>query len=81
MSLNGEYADIDGLIDMMDSNLLGWADFLAPAVIGPDSPPVLTGELKASFCAADPYINRRFAMARAEEAGATDLIRRRGWIK
>lgn len=58
-----ERADIDGLIDMMDSNLLGWADFLAPVVMGAGSPEVLTGELKASFCAADPYINRRFAMA------------------
>jgi sigma-B regulation protein RsbQ len=58
-----ERTDIDGLIDMMESNLLGWADFLAPAVMGADSPAELTDELKASFCAADPYINRRFAMA------------------
>ena len=58
-----ERADIDGLIDMMDSNQLGWADFLAPVVMGQDSTDELTAELKASFCAADPAINRRFAMA------------------
>ena len=58
-----ERSDIDGLIDMMESNLLGWADFLAPAVMGADGAGELTNELKASFCAADPYINRRFAAA------------------
>jgi sigma-B regulation protein RsbQ len=56
-------ADIDGLMDMMESNMLGWADFLAPAVMGAQSPPELTQELKQSFCAADPYITRRFAAA------------------
>lgn len=58
-----ERADIDGLIDMMESNLIGWSDFLAPAVMGSQSPVELTAELKASFCAADPYITRRFAAA------------------
>ena len=70
-----ERSDIDGLVDMMDSNLLGWADFLAPAVMGPDSPPVLTDELKSSFCAADPYINRRFAMATFLGDNRADLPR------
>ena len=41
----------------------GWADFLAPVVMGADSPAERTDELRASFCAADPDINRRFAMA------------------
>lgn len=58
-----ERADIDGLIDMMETNLLGWADFLAPVVMGQQSPAELTSELKASFCAIDAYITRRFAMA------------------
>ena len=58
-----ERADIDGLIDMMDGNQMGWADFLAPVVVGAGQPQAFTDELKASFCAADPYINRRFAMA------------------
>jgi sigma-B regulation protein RsbQ len=58
-----ERADIDGLMDMMESNMLGWANFLAPAVMGPQSPPEMTQELRASFCASDPYITRRFAAA------------------
>ncbi|MBC7705156.1 MAG: alpha/beta hydrolase [Rhodoferax sp.] len=58
-----ERADIDGLMDMMETNMLGWASFLAPAVMGAHSPQELTQELKASFCAADPYITRRFAAA------------------
>jgi sigma-B regulation protein RsbQ len=56
-----ERADIDGLLDMIDGNMLGWASFLAPAVIGAGNPEVLADELKASFCALDPYIARRFA--------------------
>ena len=56
-------ADIDGLLDLMESSPQGWAGFLAPAVMGADSPQPLTDELKASFCAADPYITRRFARA------------------
>lgn len=58
-----ERADIDSLMDMMENNMLGWADFLAPAVMGADGAGEMTQELKASFCAADPYISRRFAAA------------------
>lgn len=70
-----ERSDIDGLVDMMDSNLLGWADFLAPVVMGADSPPERTDELRASFCAADPSINRRFAMATFLGDNRADLAR------
>ncbi len=70
-----ERGDIDGLIDMMDSNLLGWADYLAPVVMGADSTAELTDELKASLCAADPYINRRFAMATFLGDNRADLAR------
>jgi sigma-B regulation protein RsbQ len=58
-----ERADIDGLVDMMERNLLGWANFLAPLVMSGESPEALTDELKASFCAGDPEITRRFAIA------------------
>ena len=37
------------------------ASFLAPAVLGAGQPLAFTEELKASFCALDPYIARRFA--------------------
>jgi sigma-B regulation protein RsbQ len=58
-----ERADIDGLIDMIDRNLLGFANFLAPAAMGAQNPAELTAELRDSICAADPYITRRFALA------------------
>ena len=54
-------ADIEGLLAMIESNMLGWADFLAPAVMGAGHPDELTDELKASFCALDAHIARRFA--------------------
>ena len=56
-----EREDIDGLIGMIESNMVGWANFLAPAVMGPDNDLALTDELKASFCALDPHIAQRFA--------------------
>lgn len=58
-----ERPDIEALIDMMESNMLGFADFLAPAAMGSQGPAERTDELQASLCAADPYINRRFATA------------------
>jgi sigma-B regulation protein RsbQ len=58
-----ERSDIDTLLDLMETNMLGWADFLAPVVMGPQGQGGLTDELKASFCANDAYIARRFAMA------------------
>ena len=70
-----ERADIDGLIDMMENNMLGWADFLAPVVMGLQSPAELTSELHASFCASDAYIARRFAMATFLGDNRADLPR------
>jgi sigma-B regulation protein RsbQ len=54
--------DIADLMDMLERNLVGWADFLAHTVAGPGAD-TLAQELKASFCAADPLIIRRFARA------------------
>ncbi len=68
-----ERADIDGLIDMMDRNLLGWANFLAPLVMSPDNPAELTEELRQSLCASDPYITRRFALATFLSDNRADL--------
>lgn len=56
-----ERQDIDVLIEMIESNMLGWASFMAPAVMGPHNDTVLTDELRASFCNLDPYVARRFA--------------------
>ncbi len=56
-----ERADIEGLLEMMDKNYLGWASFLAPAVMKNPGQPGLTTELEQSFCSTDPKIARRFA--------------------
>ena len=58
-----ERADIEGLLEMMDSNYIGWANFLAPAIIKNPDRPELGEELTESFCSTDPSIARRFAEA------------------
>ncbi len=54
-------ADLEGLLDLMEKNYVGWASFLAPIVMKNDDQPLLQKELATSFCAADPAIARRFA--------------------
>lgn len=54
-------ADLEGLLDLMEKNFVGWASFLAPLVMKNDDQPDLQKELATSFCAADPSIARRFA--------------------
>jgi sigma-B regulation protein RsbQ len=56
-----ERADIEGLLDLMDRNFIGWANFLAPVVMGNPDRPELQEELNESFCSTDPKIARRFA--------------------
>ena len=58
-----ERADLEGLIDMMDRNFIGWANFLAPVIMKNPDRPELGVELEASFCSTDPIIARRFATA------------------
>jgi sigma-B regulation protein RsbQ len=58
-----ERADIEGLLDLMDRNFIGWANFLAPVIMKNDDRPELTAELHGSFCSTDPTIARRFAEA------------------
>jgi sigma-B regulation protein RsbQ len=56
-----ERADIEGLLDLMDRNYIGWASFLAPVIMKNAERPELGAELEASFCSTDPKIARRFA--------------------
>ena len=58
-----ERKDIEGLFEMMDRNFIGWANFMAPAIIKNADRPELGEELTASFCSTDPVIARRFAEA------------------
>jgi sigma-B regulation protein RsbQ len=54
-------ADIDELLELMDSNHLGWQDTLAGAVMGTPDRPDLERELADSFCRTRPDIARQFA--------------------
>ncbi len=58
-----ERSDITGLLDVMEKNYIGWANFLAPVVMKNPERPDLTRELEESFCSTDPKIARRFAEA------------------
>ena len=58
-----ERSDIEGLLETMEKNYIGWANFLAPAIMKNPEHPELSGELAASFCSTDPVIARRFAEA------------------
>jgi sigma-B regulation protein RsbQ len=58
-----ERADIEGLLETMEKNYIGWANFLAPAIMKNPDRPELSQELESSFCSTDPVIARRFAEA------------------
>lgn len=70
-----ERADIEGLLDMMDKNYLGWASFLAPVVAKNPEHPELSQELQDSFCSTEPKIARRFAEATFFSDNRSDLPR------
>ncbi len=53
--------DMEGLLEMMHNNFMGWANFLAPAIVRNDERPELAREVEASFCSTDPIITRKFA--------------------
>jgi sigma-B regulation protein RsbQ len=56
-------SDIDGLLETMEKNYIGWANFLAPAIMKHPDHPELGAELAESFCSTDPVIARQFAQA------------------
>ncbi|MFT4807259.1 MAG: sigma-B regulation protein RsbQ [Paraglaciecola sp.] len=58
-----EKVDLEELIDLMDKNYIGWANYLAPLVIGANNSEKLVGELSGSFCSTDPIIAKTFARA------------------
>lgn len=53
--------DILSLLDTLESNYLGWASTMAPAIMGAPGQPELGEELSHSFCRADPEISKQFA--------------------
>jgi sigma-B regulation protein RsbQ len=55
------HADIDGLLESLDSNFLGWSSAMAPVIMGNPDRRELGEELTQSFCRSDPDLAARFA--------------------
>ncbi|MFP8962080.1 alpha/beta fold hydrolase [Streptomyces nanhaiensis] len=64
---DGEYrggfseADIEELLESLESNYLGWSSVMAPVIMGNPDRPELGEELTNSFCRTDPRMARVFA--------------------
>ncbi len=54
-------AEIDELLESLDTNHLGWSQTMAPVIMGNPERPELGEELANSFCRTDPRIAREFA--------------------
>lgn len=54
-------AEIDGLLEQLDANYLGWSAAMAPVIMGNADRPELGEELTNSFCRTDPRIAESFA--------------------
>jgi sigma-B regulation protein RsbQ len=70
-----EKKDIEELLDTMDKNYIGWANFLAPAIMKNPERPELGQELTESFCSTDPTIAKQFAMATFFSDNRRDLLK------
>ena len=67
--------DIDGLLEQLDSNYLGWSQALAPTIMGRPDRPELGEELTNSFCRTDPEIAKHFARVTFLSDNRDDLER------
>ena len=56
-----ERADIEGLLESLESNHVAWSASMAPVIMGKENDPELSGELEASFCRMDPFLAHHFA--------------------
>ncbi len=67
--------DIEGLLDSLDSNYLGWSHQFGPVIMGRPDRPELGEELTNSFCRTDPEIARHFAHVTFTSDNRADLER------
>jgi sigma-B regulation protein RsbQ len=68
-------ADIEEMLDSLDSNYLGWSSAMAPVIVGNPDRPELGAELTNSFCRTDPDIARHFARVTFLSDNRADLAR------
>jgi sigma-B regulation protein RsbQ len=67
--------DIEGLLESLDSNYLGWSSAMAPVIMGNEDRPALSKELTNSFCRTDPEIAAHFARVTFLSDNREDLAR------
>lgn len=68
-------ADIEGLLESLESNYLGWSSAMAPVIMGNPDRAELGAELTDSFCRTDPVIQANFARATFLSDNRDDLGR------
>jgi len=56
-----ERADVESLLDTLESNHISWSATMAPVIMGNPEHPELADELEASFCRMDPFLANHFA--------------------
>lgn len=56
-----ERADVEGLLESLESNLVAWSATMAPVIMNNPEVPELASELEASFCRMDPFLANHFA--------------------
>ena len=67
--------ELEGLLDYMDANYLGWSSAMAPKIMGQPERPELGEELANSFCRTDPEIAKQFARATFLSDNRADLAK------
>jgi sigma-B regulation protein RsbQ len=67
--------DIDGLLESLESNYLGWSSTMAPVIVGNPDRAELGEELTNSFCRTDPAIAAHFARVTFLSDNRDDLER------
>jgi len=58
-----EREDLDGLLEMMDKNYIGWSEYFSSLLMQQAEAKEVEDELDRSFCSTDPHIMREFAEA------------------
>jgi sigma-B regulation protein RsbQ len=66
-------AQIEELLEFLDSNHMGWSAAMAPVIMGNADRPELSQELTNSFCRTDPELAKRFARATFMSDNRADL--------
>jgi sigma-B regulation protein RsbQ len=68
-------ADIEDLLDSLESNYLGWSHAMAPTIAGNPDRPELSEELAETFCRTDPACAKVFARTTFLSDNRADLAK------